>query len=164
MGSVLSGAEERTAGHAAFADAPLRIQLLEVARGEIGVQERSGRNDGERVAEYLAYCGLDEGYAWCAAFISWCFAQVGRDEPRTPWSPALFPAARTVSSPHPGDVFGIWIQEKGRIGHAGLVERVDGAYLVTVEGNSNDAVERRRRPMQTIARFADWISRKEGGG
>lgn len=160
----------------------VRADLLVVARREIGVQERSGRNDGERVGEYLAYTGLGEGYEWCAAFVSWCFGQVGMPEPRTPWSPSLFPAARVVwprelsvrsghaapggadgaDNPRPGDVFGLWVREKGRIGHAGLVERWDGRWCLTVEGNSGDAVRRVRRPVSTIYRVADWISGKEG--
>lgn len=167
---------------------------MEVARGEIGVSERTGRNDGVRVSEYLAYCGLGEGHEWCAAFVSWCFGAVGMPEPRTPWSPALFPAGRvawrsglgpgaglepglelepggdtgfaggSAQQPLPGDVFGIWIREKGRIGHAGLVESWDGVWCVTVEGNSGDAVRRMRRPVSTIYRVADWVGgrRKEG--
>lgn len=153
-------------------DGAFRVRLLSVARGELGVSERTGRNDGERVGEYLAYCGLDEGYEWCAAFVSWCFGQVGRDEPCTPWSPSLFPAARAVwpngggrlagggraGDVQVGDVFGIWVREKGRIGHAGLVESWDGRWCVTVEGNSGDAVRRVRRPVSTIYRVADWVA------
>lgn len=150
----------------------IRSHLLAVARAEIGVQERSGRNDGERVGEYLAYCGLSEGYEWCAAFVSWCYGQLGLSEPRTPWSPALFPADRlvwrigstSVRTPRPGDVFGIWIREKGRIGHAGLVESWDAAdgWCITMEGNSGDAVRRLRRPTRTLYRVADWIGSASG--
>lgn len=154
-----------------------RTRILEVARGEIGVMERSGRNDGERVGEYLRYTQLGEGYEWCAAFVSWCYGQAGFSEPRTPWSPALFPQSRQlkgVESALFGDVFGIWIREKGRIGHAGLVEvgvvgnsrAISGtsdSYLITIEGNNQDAVRRVRRPIRTIQAVADWVSGLQPG-
>lgn len=141
-------------------DAAVRSQVLAVARGEIGVRELTGRNDGPRVAQYLAYCDLPEGHAWCAAFVSWCFGQTGFEQPRNPWSPSLFPVARRVSAGglKPAMVFGLYSPAAGRINHAGLVERVEhGQYIVTIEGNSNNQVERRRRPLRTIYVFADWI-------
>ena len=51
---------------------PARSLIVQVASGELGVREASGQNDGERVEQYLAYTGLGKGYAWCAAFVSWC--------------------------------------------------------------------------------------------
>lgn len=166
-----SGTATRHSGAATrhgYTDA--RARILDIARGEIGVMERSGRNDGDRVGEYLRYTRLGEGYEWCAAFVSWCYGQAGFSQPRTPWSPALFPARQLkgVESALFGDVFGIWIREKGRIGHAGLVEvgvggnnrAVSGtadSYLITIEGNNQDAVRRVRRPIRTIQVVADWV-------
>lgn len=162
----------------------IRVALISVARRELGVREATGRNDGPRVAEYLRYTGLAPGHEWCAAFVSWCYGQVGLVEPRTPWSPALFPARRVVWNrsdtrdrtadpagnrtidPRPGDVFGIWVREKGRIGHAGLIERWDATdhWCVTIEGNHQDAVRRVRRPIGSIYRVADWVSANGKGG
>src|SRR5690606_14901529 len=76
----------------AVADARQRLRSVYIA--ELGVREASGRNDGTRVEEYLRYCELGPGYAWCAAFVSWCFGKAGYPQPRNPWSPALFPAGR----------------------------------------------------------------------
>src|SRR5690606_29450817 len=69
-----------------------------VYRAEVGVREATGNNDGPRVAEYLRYCGLDEGYEWCAAFVSWCHGRAGYATPRNAWAAALFPENRTVWS------------------------------------------------------------------
>lgn len=123
--------------------------LREIYAAEIGVKEAIGNNDGRRIAEYLRYCGLDEGYAWCAAFVSWCYGQAGYTEPRNAWSPALFPASRTIwrtgdrlppssSLPRPraGDVFGIYYTNLKRIAHVGFVDEWDGKYCITVEGNT----------------------------
>ena len=89
----------------------VRRELQKVYRGEVGVRERTGKNDGERVEEYLATTNLGKGYAWCASFVSWTFSEVGYQQPKTAWSPALFPKARLISLPNKptrGDVFGIW--------------------------------------------------------
>lgn len=139
---------------------PLRKQLQNVYRSEIGVQEHSGKNDGTRVAEYLNYCQLPEGYAWCAAFISWSFGQIGLPQPRTPWSPALFVKTRRITQiqhVQTGDLFGLYDPSIKRIHHAGFVDGRDANYIITVEGNSNHAVERRRRPIKTIHLYASWL-------
>src|SRR5699024_8404395 len=47
-------------------EASARDQLQQIYSGEVGVRELTGRNDGKRVAEYLRYTDLGEGYAWCA--------------------------------------------------------------------------------------------------
>lgn len=104
----------------------VRSHVLQIARAEIGTTDQPGRGAvrgadrvedrvAVRVAEYLAYTHLGPGYEWCEAFVSWCFGQAGLEQPRTPWSPALFPRARQlprVGDARPGDVFGLWIREK----------------------------------------------------
>src|SRR5690606_18906079 len=74
----------------------IRTQIKQIYSAEIGVREATGKNDGQRVEEYLAATQLGKGYAWCASFISWVFAEAGFSQPRTPWSPALFPKERIV--------------------------------------------------------------------
>src|SRR3546814_11608760 len=64
---------------------------------------------------------------------SWAFGKAGYDQPRTPWTPALFPKKRTIwkegkpvgrhSPPQTGDVFGIWFNKLGRVAHAGFVDQ-----------------------------------------
>lgn len=134
-------------------------QLKEIYTAEIGVREATGNNDGPRIAEYLRYCGLDEGYEWCAAFVSWCHGQAGYAQPRNPWSPALFPENRIVRAPHvprSGDIFGIYYPSLGRIGHVGFVDGWRGRHIITVEGNVENAVVRKRRPLSTIHQIANW--------
>lgn len=147
---------------------PTRARIIEIAAAEIGVQEATGNNDGERVEAYLAYTGLGKGHAWCAAFISWCYEQAGLTEPRNPWSPALFPNARTycrngacrglkTSTIKPADIFGIYSHSGKRINHVGLVRSVEGKYLLTIEGNVEDRVLSKRRHLSTVYALADWI-------
>jgi hypothetical protein len=142
-----------------------RAQLRTIYTQEIGVREKSNKNDGVRVGEYLNYTGLNEGYAWCAAFVSWAFGQAGFNEPRTAWSPSLFPNKRIVKTPQQGDVFGIYFSSLKRIAHAGFVDEWGDKYVITVEGNTNDAnsregdgVYRKRRPISSIYQVSDWIT------
>lgn len=139
-----------------------RQELRAIYMAEIGVREATGRNDGERIAAYLQYCNLGPGHAWCAAFVSWSFGQLGFSQPRNPWSPALFPEKRIVwkqasgaakaaegpggiitntrtatpSQPKPGDVFGIYYSSIRRIGHVGFVDAWGNNQCITVEGNT----------------------------
>ncbi len=153
-------------------DTSIRQKIIDIASGEIGVREATGNNDGKRVEEYLRYTNLGKGYAWCSAFVSWCFGQAGLQEPRNPWSPALFPNARTYCRGdacrrpvtwlkiNPADIFGIYGQSARRIDHVGLVKSVQDSYLITIEGNSNNRVESRRRHLSTVYALANWV----GGG
>lgn len=150
----------------AAADQPaVRARIVSAATAEIGVREATGSNDGDRVEAYLRYTGLGAGHEWCAAFVSWCYGQAGLSQPRNPWSPALFPQARRYTpeqrSIRAADVFGIYGIGARRINHVGIVQRQEGSYIRTIEGNSNDRVESRRRHLRTVYAFADWVSSRE---
>jgi hypothetical protein len=154
--------------------------VIEAARKEIGVRE-VGKNAGKRVGEYLVYTGIKVPAPYCASFVSWCFGQAGYKEPKTAWSPALFPDARSgqvpakgqVVSPTPlrelrgitpGLVFGIYFPDLKRIAHVGIVEMVLGDYIQTIEGNTSAdgsrqgiGVFRRLRHKRTICKYSNWL-------
>lgn len=141
-----------------------RLRIVHLALLELGVREQTGNNDGLRVKAYLSAVKLKEGAPWCAAFISFIFTEAGYLKPRSGWSPDLFPHSRLVRSALPGDVLGIYFKELGRIAHVGLVEKTDGHWCLSIEGNTNiagsrdgEGVYRRRRPLKTIYRIANWI-------
>ncbi|MEI2274327.1 CHAP domain-containing protein [Sphingobacterium sp. ML3W] len=142
----------------------LRKRIVQIAVQEIGITEATGNNDGAKVEEYLAYTGLGKGYAWCAAFVSWCYGKAGRTAPRNAWSPALFPMARRYTgqqikreSIRPADLFAIYSQRQGRINHVGIVQKREKSFILTVEGNVEDRVLSKRRPIVTIYAFSNWI-------
>lgn len=137
-----------------------RSAIINTAYSQLGVKEATGNNDGAAVEIYLAYTGLPEGYDWCAAFVSWCFGSVGLPQPRNPWSPALFPRKRILiesGKAQAADVFGIWHTQLKRIAHVGLLYRKEAGYWLTIEGNSNNAVESRRRHERTLYQIAQWV-------
>lgn len=144
-----------------------RTALQSVFRGELG------KYDQETISKYLRYTDLSYGHEWCAAFVSWCFGQIERTQPRTPWSPALFPNKKKIwqqaqKNTDPkiqiGMVWGIHIQSKGRIGHVGFVDAEHKGIITTVEGNTkppdgkkNNGVYRKRRPIRTLKAIAEWL-------
>ncbi|MGF1926306.1 MAG: peptidoglycan-binding protein [Bacteroidia bacterium] len=143
----------------------IRNQLIAIARSQIGVREATGKNDGLKVEEYLKLAKLPKGNPYCAAFVSWVYHKAGYAQPRTPWSPALFPLARQTLMPKPADVLGIYSAKLKRIAHCGLVERKQNNWIISIEGNTNgngsregDGVYRKWRHVKTIAKFADWIN------
>ena len=139
-------------------------RVMNIARAELGVRELTGKNDGVKVEAYLKYTGFKKGNPWCAAYISWVFKQAGYAAPRTAWSPALFPIDHQVKKPSIGLVFGIYFSDLKRIAHCGLIENLQGDFLLTIEGNTNvegsregQGVYRRLRHKRTIHKYANWL-------
>lgn len=141
-----------------------REKFIKIVREEIGTREKSGKNDGERVEAYLNYVGFKKGQPYCAAFVSFVFWKTGYGQPRTAWSPALFPESKRARDALPGDVLGIYFPSLKRIGHCGIVEKKSGDWVFSIEGNTNvagsregDGVYRKIRHVRTIRYYANWI-------
>ncbi|WP_231625464.1 peptidoglycan-binding protein [Pedobacter sp. R20-19] len=144
-------------------------RIITIAQSQIGVREATGHNDGRQIEAYLHYTGLKKGNPWCAAFVSWVFGQAGFCQPVTAWSPNLFPIKRRTTNIGPATIFGVYFPSLKRIAHCGLVAQKNGHWLITIEGNTNmdgsregNGVHRKRRLVQSIKLFADWI-KQEGG-
>lgn len=146
---------------------------VDTAASYVGVRERTGRNDGEEVERFLAHVGLAPGYAWCAAFVSYCLDRGGADSPpRSAWCPSLMGGGVAIDPRGgglaPGDVFGVYHGAKGRVAHVGFIEGVEGDWVVTIEGNTNrgggregDGVYRRRRRRGSLWGARRWYSREK---
>ncbi|WP_235833110.1 CHAP domain-containing protein [Arcticibacter tournemirensis] len=148
-------------------------RLQQIYTAELGIREATGRNDGNRVEAYLKYVGLKKGNPWCAAFVCYCLGKAGIPNPRSGYCPSMFPAGKVIwtrelkvessHNPSPGDVFGLYFPEKGRIAHVGFVDDWGDKYAVTVEGNTNEAgsregegVYRKRRLISSIYKVARY--------
>ncbi len=138
-----------------------RNLIITIASKELGVHEATGNNDGSRVEQYLRYTNLGPGHEWCAAFVSWVYGQAGLMQPLNPWSPALFPKTRSYKNDEKiqqADLFAIYSTRLKRIYHVGLIKERIGNYIISIEGNSNDRVESRRRHFRTVHSYADWLN------
>lgn len=72
-----------------------RIRVQQIYTSQIGIREK-GINAGADVEKYLLYVNLPKDNPWCAAFVCWVFGRAGVGNPRSGWSPDLFPASRTI--------------------------------------------------------------------
>ncbi len=146
------------------------LEIVQIAESQLGVCELTNSNDGKAVEAYLRYTGFEKGNAWCAAFVSWVYAQAGFKAPKTAWSPALFPKSKITRSTQPGIVYGLYDRNKGRIVHCGIVKSTNSGWVMGIEGNTNaagsvegDGVYLKRRHTSSIHTYADWISTRGGG-
>lgn len=104
------------------------------------------------------YNGKKNGFAWCDMFVDWCFLTAFGYEKALSllcqperscgagctYSAGYYKAKGQfyTSNPKPGDqiFFGTSISD---CSHTGIVERVDGSKVYTIEGNTSDQVARR---------------------
>ena len=157
------------------ASSQLLIKVVDICIGEIGVTEDPPcSNRGQKVEEYQRSVGIGGGNPWCAAYVYWCFKKacesLGRTNPvlrtgscmyhwsNTPGKKVLAPdAVDKPSLVKPGYIF--IINTGGYHGHTGLIEKVEGGFIHTIEGNSNTqgsregiAVVRNQRKLSKINR------------
>lgn len=155
-----------SAGAATAPSGDLPGEALKVAITQVGVMEQPpGSNRGPEVDRYLKAAGLDPtkgSFAWCAAFVFWCFNEAAnalqRKNPvvRTAgvldhWERAGAAGIERIAAGkahlnealvRPGHIFIIDTGDPGGAGHTGLIEQVVAGKLVTVEGNTNDGGSR----------------------
>ena len=133
-------------------------KLLAIARAEVGYLEKKTNsnldgktgNAGEKNYTKYArdiYPSL-QGQAWCDMFVDWCFVRAfgvvdakqllcGGFSAYTPTSAQYYKNRRQYhkSGPEPGDQ--IFFRNASRICHTGIVSRVDGGKVYTIEGNTS---------------------------
>ena len=70
-------------------------RVKKIYDSQVGVREQ-GTNGGPQVEKYLRYVNLSKGNPWCAAFVCWVFGQAEVGNPKSGWSPNLFPASKII--------------------------------------------------------------------
>lgn len=134
-----SGSEDLSGVQFINGTRPGNPQLVELAKRQVG-------NVGGY--PYWSWYGFDSRVEWCACFVSWCYNQAGKSEPRfagcewqgVPWFQSHGQwGARGYNNLAPGDaIFFDWDLD-GTADHVGIVIGTDGSRVYTVEGNSGDA-------------------------
>jgi len=110
---------------------PARADILSIARLEIGHGETFGDNRGVDIKRYLQG---RENLPWCAGFVSYCIKQSGGGCPYTLRARDYLSMGKKVHNPKPGDLI-VFSRGHGA-GHVGIVEKVSGESIVTIEGNT----------------------------
>ncbi len=136
----------------------LLTEVLKEAVSQIGVMENPpGSNKGPEVNQYLASVGLQPGLYWCAAFVYWSFNEASKKLNRSNplvktghvmshWNKTAEKKILTVDAANnpslikPGHIF--ILNTGGSSGHTGLVEKTEGGFIHTIEGNSNNSGSR----------------------
>lgn len=146
--------------------------LVSIAAAEVGYKEKksnaqldsktanAGSNNYTKYARDLKaagyYNGNKQGAAWCDVFVDWCFFklcgnktaaekmqyQTGNLGAGTAYSANYYKNASRYyySSPNVGDQ--IFFKKNGKICHTGIIEKIVGNTIYTIEGNSGDMVKR----------------------
>lgn len=152
---------------------PQREKLVKAGERYLHVREATGKNDGKDVEAFLRNVGLGKGYAWCAAFMAQCHDDVGLENPRSAYCPVWFRKSnlvyqknvKTITSfqAKKGQMFGLYIESKGRIGHIGMLTGQTKLSYHTIEGNANgggshegDGVYRLIRNKKSIYAISDY--------
>ncbi len=134
--------------------------FLAIALSQDGVRE-TRPNRGPSIDAYIMSTGLApwaDAFPWCVAFVYWCAVQLedmgGADNtlPKTAGVHAMWNSGRNsapmvvtrasadATNVRPGMVF--FLDTGGGRGHAGIVTRVVGEQVHTIEGNTNKAGSR----------------------
>ena len=126
------------------------VQLVNGTRpGNTAIVDRAKSQVGNVGGQpYWSWYGFNSRVEWCACFVSWCYNQAGKSEPRfaacqsqgIPWFQSHGQwGDRNYPNIAPGDaIFFDWDGD-GSADHVGLVIGTDGQRVYTVEGNSGDA-------------------------
>jgi hypothetical protein len=100
--------------------------------------------------DYTQYTGVNlQAQAWCAMFVSWLFVQeYGLQDAKKVLNGNLYASCTAcksafkvkgrfyTSNPQAGDLI-IFNDSKGEITHIGIVEKVSGSTIYTIEGNTS---------------------------
>jgi len=125
--------------------------MIEIAESQIG-------NIGGEI--YWRWYGFSSRVAWCACFVSWVADQAGFIDV------GIMPKFSSTSAgeqwfrgrgqwqgrgytPSPGDIIFFDWDGDGAPDHVGIVERVEGGTVHTIEGNSSDSVRRRNHSLDS---------------
>lgn len=142
-----SPSEDISGVHFVNGTRPGNTAVVEIAKSQVG-------NVGGQ--PYWSWYGFDYRVEWCACFVSWCYNQMGKSEPRfaactsqgMPWFQSRGQwGDRNYPDIAPGDaIFFDW-DNSGDADHVGIVIGTDGTNVYTVEGNSGDACKIRSYPL-----------------
>lgn len=133
-------------------------KVISVAKAEIGYLEKKSNKDlnsktanagSKNYTKYGAWYGDNPDY-WCAMFVCWCFAQAygspAKDILCGGYSAAcetmrarFVKAGRYNKEPQAGDCIFFTGTRHAGANHIGIVWKVDGSKIYTIEGNTSGA-------------------------
>ena len=128
----------------------MRSKIVQIAQNEVGYKE-SGNNQ----TKYGEWYGMQD--EWCNIFVSWCANQAGISEdiiPKMAYVPSTanwydakgqYKNSKAFGGnyiPLAGDIVLFDYNRNTDSDHIGIVEKVEGNKLYTIEGNKDNMVKR----------------------
>lgn len=128
----------------------MRNKIVQIAANEVGYKEQ-----GNNQTKYGEWYGMQD--EWCNIFVSWCAAQAGVPEDVVPKMAYVPSTANWFDergqyknskvnggnyTPQSGDIVLFDYNHNTTSDHIGIVEKVEGQTLYTIEGNKNNMVQR----------------------
>lgn len=150
-----------------YVEEELILKSRELLIQQIGVKEKTGKNDGPKIKEYLKSVNLDEGAAWCQSLQYWCYYMAQK---LTGLVNAILPIPKSgvanntfvyaqkngkkVKYEAEDNDFIIWrLQSSTWQGHIGrIIEVKKAGWVITVEGNTSNGLSGSQREGNVCAR------------
>lgn len=140
-------------------------KLYDWAQSKVGQRETHGKNRSPFIDSLNRAAGVPLGSPYCGSFVGYGNAKFGFDFPKGyAWSPTWADRNRVVTQPDTMDVFTLYYQRLGRVGHVGYHVCNKETHIETIEANTNDSLSRegdgvhgKRRKKASIHRFTRWI-------
>lgn len=127
---------------------PHVMRYYHIGKGNIVLVARTqiGNVGGET---YWRWYGYDHREEWCACFVSWCADKAGLiGLGKVPKFSAVIDGIKWYKdnglwknknyTPNSGDLIFFDWQNDGKADHVGIVEKIEGNTIYTIEGNSKD--------------------------
>ena len=119
-------------------------EIVNIAHAEIGTKEVPF---GSNKTKYGKWFGLD-GVPWCGIFVSWVYAQAGRQLPSIGWLRGFASVqqaylhykaeGKITDTPVPGDIVVFDWNGDGWFDHTGIFVRwIDSERFGSIEGNTS---------------------------
>lgn len=164
----------------------IAIKAADEALLNVGVEEIGKDNHGPAIKKYLETIGLEEGYAWCAAFIKFRYIDAAKDLDEELSSGFLKLSGYTPDWKNYAQTNNIWIpmaiakknpslikkgyacffysETRGRIYHCGIVISSNKDGFVSVEGNTSPGKGVEANGDGVYRKNRSWNSLGSGGG
>ena len=133
------------------------MKPLDYAWKELGVAERPGTPDNERILEYQTHSPDvpdDDEIAWCSDFVGWCVRQASLPATHKANARSWLDWGVAVDSPRVGDVCILWRQDPSSWkGHVGFYLGGNDEWVVLLGGNQGNRVSVREYPRSRVLGF-----------
>jgi hypothetical protein len=127
----------------------IRNSVIDYAKYYLFVREIYPNRSAE-IDSFNRNVKVTMGSPWCASYVSWVFDKNNIINPHSAWSPNFAQTKDQIWKSKgvntvklmPGDVVTFYYSNLQRVGHVGIIYKIDKDYILTVEGNTNGAGSR----------------------